>query len=99
MSVVKWQFQEVPVGIRENEQIGEEFFSNAEVLSEVSGVVRESIQNSLDEVSDSSKPIHMVFTVGKQSPEVANRYFEELHSHLAAIAMREIKLILSKILS
>jgi hypothetical protein len=90
MSVVKWQFQESPVGIRENEQIGEEFFSNAEVLSEVSGVVRESIQNSLDEVFDNSKPIHMVFTVGRQSPDVANRYFEELHPHLAAIAMREL---------
>lgn len=90
MSVVKWQFQEAPVGIRENEQIGEEFFSNAEVLSEVSGVVRESIQNSLDEVNDSSKPIHMVFTVGKQSPKVANRYFEDLYPHLAAISMREM---------
>jgi hypothetical protein len=90
MSVVKWQFQEAPVGIRENEQIGEEFFSNAEVLSEVSGVVRESIQNSLDEVSDSSKPVHMVFTTGKQSPEVSNRYFEDLYPHLAVIAMREM---------
>jgi hypothetical protein len=90
MSVVKWQFQESPVGIRENEQIGEEFFSNAEVLSEVSGVVRESIQNSLDEVFDSTKPIHMVFTVGRQSPDVANRYFQDLYPHLTAIAMREM---------
>ena len=75
MSNVEWQFQDAPVGYRENEQIGEEFFSNAEVLSEVSGVVRESIQNSLDEVLDTSKPVQMVFTVGNQSPVVANHYF------------------------
>ena len=90
MSNVEWQFQDAPVGYRENEQIGEEFFSNAEVLSEVSGVVRESIQNSLDEVLDTSKPVQMVFTVGNQSPVVANHYFSSLYPHIEKIGLREV---------
>ena len=90
MSNVEWQFQEAPIGYRENEQIGEEFFSNAEVLSEVSGVVRESIQNSLDEVQDNSKPVQMVFTVGNQSPAIADHYFSSLYPHIQKIGLREI---------
>jgi len=90
MSNIEWQFLEAPLGQRENEHIAEEFFSNADVLSEVSGVVRESIQNSLDEVSDKSKPVRMVFTVGSQSPTVANRYFKDLYPHIQEIGLREM---------
>lgn len=90
MSVTEWQFLEVPTGSRENEHIAEEFFSNADVLSEVSGLVRESIQNSLDEVQDNSKPVLMVFTIGRQIPSVADNYFGNLYPHIEKTGLREI---------
>jgi len=90
MSGIEWQFAEQIPGYNENENISEEFFSNADVLSEVAGVVRESIQNSLDEVTDSSKPVRMVFTVGTQTPKIANSYFEKLYPHIEVTDIREI---------
>ena len=90
MSGIDWQFAEQIPGYSENENIAEEFFSNADVLSEVAGVVRESIQNSLDEVVDPSKPVRMVFTVGTQIPTIANRYFETLYPHISSEIIRDI---------
>jgi hypothetical protein len=81
MKAPEWQFLSVAIGSRENEQTQEEFFSNADVVSEVSGLVRESIQNSLDEVLDPTKPTRMVFTVGRQSPEITDSYFKDLYPH------------------
>ena len=82
MSNPKWQFEQPARAQRQNEQTQEEFFSNADVVSEVSGLVREAIQNSLDEVLDPSKPTRMVFTVGRQLPTVTERYFEDLYPHI-----------------
>lgn len=90
MSRPSWQFKEVTVGSTENEQTQEEFFSNAEVVSEVSGLVRESIQNSLDEAFDASKSVRMVFTVGIQKPEVTDNYFGDLYPHLAKTGLPEL---------
>jgi hypothetical protein len=82
MNNPKWQFEQPARAQRQNEQTQEEFFSNADVVSEVSGLVREAIQNSLDEVLDPSKPTRMVFTVGRQLPAVTRRYFEDLYPHI-----------------
>jgi hypothetical protein len=90
MSEIEWQISEVPKGVAENENVAEEFFSNADVLSEASGLVRESIQNSLDEVHDPSKPVKMVFTIGTQLPAIANRYFEKLYRHIKKSGLREV---------
>ena len=90
MSGIEWQLQEAPTGFREVEHIAEEFFSNADVLSEASGLVRESIQNSLDEVLDPTKPARMVFTIGNQLPSIANRYFQNLYPHIKKSGLREI---------
>lgn len=88
MSNPSWQFEESKG--TENEDTKEEFFSNAEVISEVSGLVRESVQNSLDEVLDPSKPTRMVFTVGLQTPDITDRYFGALYPHLAKTDLREL---------
>ena len=90
METIKWQFAEVGQGVRENEQTQEEFFSNADIVSEVSGLVRESIQNSLDESHDPKQPIHMVFTIGRQKASIANQYFGELYPHIGSTNLREI---------
>jgi hypothetical protein len=90
MSGIEWQTGEVPKGVAENENVAEEFFSNADVLSEASGLVRESIQNSLDEVLDPTKPTRMVFTIGTQLPAIANRYFKKLYAHIEKSGLREV---------
>lgn len=82
MTKPDWIFQIHPQNTSEENNISEEFFSNADVVGEVAGLVRESIQNSLDEVLDNTKPIKMVFTVGKQSPSVSQKYFGNLHPHI-----------------
>jgi hypothetical protein len=82
---LKWQAAEHPEGHRENEPTQEEFFSHADIVSEVASLVRESTQNSLDERLDESKPIRMVFTLGEQSPEKNNSYFSDLLPHINAV--------------
>jgi hypothetical protein len=86
----EWQFLQVSDGAKENEQTQEEFFSNADVVSEVSGLVREAVQNSLDEVLDPQKPVRMVFSVRRQDPSVAARYFAPLYPHLEETALPEL---------
>jgi hypothetical protein len=79
-----WHFREVPDGTRENEQTQEEFFSNADVVSEVSALIRESVQNSLDECVDPTKkiPVKMVFAIRNQTPAITDKYFSELYPHV-----------------
>ena len=79
-----WQFREVPEGTRENEQTQEEFFSNADVVSEVSALIRESIQNSLDECIDPTKkiPVRMVFAIRNQTSAITDKYFSNLYPHV-----------------
>jgi hypothetical protein len=90
MNDLNWQFLTVPVGSREIEHIAEEFFSSADSVSEATGLVRETIQNSLDEVYDKTKPIRMVFTIGSQTPGVARKYFQKLYPHVVKTGLREI---------
>jgi hypothetical protein len=80
-STIAWNFGVQPENSRENEPTQEEFFSNESLITEVAAVVRESIQNSLDERLDKSKPIKVRFKLGEQSPELSKRYFGELINH------------------
>jgi len=79
---IAWQFALQPGDLKENEQTQEEFFSNEETINEVSSLVRESIQNSLDERLDSEKPVRMIFTIGVQEGSVGSKYFNSLASHI-----------------
>ena len=85
-----WVFETLQTNGTENNNISEEFFSNADVVGEVAGLVRESVQNSLDEVLDNTKPIKMVFTVGKQSPSVSQKYFSDLYPHIQTSGLRNV---------
>lgn len=80
-SPIKWQFAEHPSRQRENEPTQEEFFSNESLITEVASIVRESIQNSLDERLDAKFPIRVKFKIGKQPSELSRKYFDELYPH------------------
>ena len=52
-------WQETVKGLNDDEehQQNEEFFNDTDVLSEISSLVREAIQNSIDACLDDSKPV------------------------------------------
>ena len=71
---------------RERNPVQDEFFNAPDTLTDVSALVRESIQNSLDARLDDSKPVRVVFTLGhKESGSGHNRYFDGLQGHLDAV--------------
>jgi len=87
---IKWHFAIQPGNMRENEQTQEEFFSNEETINEVSSLVRESIQNSLDERLDQDKPVKMVFTVGIKDGKIGKKYFNPLVPHISQVKELDI---------
>jgi hypothetical protein len=78
---IGWQHLEVKLRDREDELISEEFFNDVDTLSEISSLVRESMQNSIDEILDKQLPIKMRFTVGKQSAKLNKEYFSDIYQH------------------
>ena len=92
-----WQFREVPDGTRENEQTQEEFFSNADVVSEVSALIRESVQNSLDECIDLTKktPVRMIFSIRNQTAAITDKDFSTLYPHVKKSISTELPIFTS----
>jgi hypothetical protein len=78
---IGWQHLEVKLRDREDELISEEFFNDVDTLSEISSLIRESMQNSIDEILDKRLPIKMRFTVGKQSAKLNKEYFSDIYEH------------------
>jgi hypothetical protein len=82
-----WITKEHQQGDRQQENIQDEFFSNADIVSEVSALVRESIQNSLDERFDPNSPldpqvpVRVIFTLGLQDPNLNHKYFAQIMPH------------------
>ena len=78
---IGWQHLEVKLRDREDELISEEFFNDVDTLSEISSLIRESMQNSIDEILDKQLPIKMRFTVGKQNAKLNQEYFSDIYEH------------------
>lgn len=62
-----WKHSKVRRNDREDENVSEEFFTEGDSLTEISALVRESMQNSLDAAQDKSKPVTMRFKIGEQN--------------------------------
>ena len=78
----QWQFTVVERNTDEEEPMGGEFFVNSESLTNVSLLVRESVQNSIDAVLDKSKPVKMRFHVGKIDKAKHEKYIKTLVPHI-----------------
>jgi hypothetical protein len=64
----------------ENEPQSENFFTNTDVLTSQSVLVRESIQNAIDaKSSKSSEPVKVTFRLGKAPKNIATKYFGDLY--------------------
>jgi hypothetical protein len=80
-TTLSWKRSLVQPNEREDENVGEEFFNDVDTLDEISSLVRESMQNSIDEALSHGKPVKVRFTVGKQSIGMNRNYFDEILSH------------------
>jgi len=80
-----WNFKERIVGSKNRNPIQDEFFNSSEALTEISSLVRESIQNSLDAKNeDSIDPVLLKFSISEISKKVASEYFYDLSDHLVS---------------
>ena len=81
--IPNWTFREVPSGMKNRNPVQDEFFNSSEALTEISSLVRESIQNSLDaHVIENDLPILLKFTLGKANKAIVKKYFMGLQEHL-----------------
>jgi hypothetical protein len=78
----EWRNYVVQMNEDEEEPMGDEFFVNSESLTNVSSLVRESIQNSIDARKDLTKPVRMRFHVGKMKRENVENYLSNLVPHI-----------------
>jgi len=78
-----WQFSEVPSGTKNRNPVQDEFFNSSEALTEISSLIRESIQNSLDaHEPKNSSPVLLKFTLSNASKSVTSKYFLGLQKHI-----------------
>jgi hypothetical protein len=69
----------------ENEPQSENFFTNTDVLTSQSILVRESVQNAIDARASFHKgPVRMTFRLGQVDPGVASKYFGTLYPRIDA---------------
>ena len=83
LKVPSWVFREVPSGIKNRNPVQDEFFNSSEALTEISSLVRESIQNSLDALDlNSDSPVLLKFKLSEVNKQITNKYFSGLEEHL-----------------
>lgn len=75
-----WSFLESDPNRTERNPIHEEFFSASEILTDVSALVRESIQNSLDACP--SGQVKVRFALGSTKTKHVKSFFEGLDKHV-----------------
>jgi hypothetical protein len=81
---------------RERNPVQDEFFNAPDTLTDVSSLVRESIQNSLDARLDESKAVKVIFTLGTMSSDSGHAsYFSGLQGHLDEVFGTEKAVALS----
>jgi len=83
--MTKWEFAKKG-NQRERNPVQDEFFNAPDTLTDVSALVRESIQNSLDARLDDSKPVRVIFTLGKKRAGSGHeKFFRGLQGHLDTV--------------
>lgn len=80
--MTKWEFAKKG-NQRERNPVQDEFFNAPDTLTDVSALVRESIQNSLDARLDDSTPVRVIFTLGQKILGSGHdKFFDGLQEHL-----------------
>ena len=85
-----WKFGQPQDMTKQRNSVSAEFFNNPDVIpTDCVALVREAIQNSLDQRLDPNLPARVVITVSGPkntlAPAVAQKYFDGLDSHLESL--------------
>lgn len=84
-----WEFAEKG-NQRERNPVQDEFFNAPDTLTDVSALVREAVQNSLDARSDDSQPVKVIFTLGHKPKGSGHaEFFNGLQGHLDEVFGKE----------
>ena len=80
---MSWIFkQKRPGDTKARNPVSDEFFTDPELLTDASSLVREAIQNSLDATADISAPVKIRFKVGvRDNVHASPNYFSGLEKH------------------
>ncbi len=85
----KWIGTRKPSNTIEQESLAEAFFTNQDVLTSQSVLVRESIQNAIDAKSPAiDGPVRMYFKLSETSSDIANKYFATLYPRITAAGLQ-----------
>jgi hypothetical protein len=85
MASAIWLGTEKPQNSVENEPLSENFFTNTDVLTSQSILVRESVQNAIDaKLPGSPGPVRMVFKLGTAPELTATKYFSGIFPRIKA---------------
>lgn len=86
----KWIGTQKPANTIEQESLAEAFFTNHDVLTSQSVLVRESIQNAIDAKAPSGHgPVRMSFRLYETSSEISEKYFSTLYPRVEAAGLKE----------
>ena len=77
-----WDFIETVAGHRKRNPLNQEFFDSPDSLTDISALVRESIQNSLDARLDENQPVEVRFRISENTPSQLSTVFSGLGPHL-----------------
>jgi hypothetical protein len=79
-----WKFSNTHKDVKSRQPVHEAFFDDADNLDDVTSLVRESIQNSIDARVDSEKPVKVSFRLSqlKAGSPGLNEQFAGLDSHM-----------------
>lgn len=80
----QWIFPEKDSKQKARNPITDEFFDSPELLTDVSSLVRESIQNSIDARLDAAQPVEVVVSLGSLASSKVPDYFDGLQPHLTS---------------
>lgn len=84
--MISWKFKPIAEDDTRENPLQSQFFTTDEVGSIANGLIREGIQNALDERLDRTKPVRIKITINnginKLQPTVYNKYTMGLSEHL-----------------
>lgn len=81
---MEWIFEAKAPSEKARNPMGEDFFADSQLLTDVSALVREAVQNSLDAKDENSEFVTVKFRVGEVHAQESKPWFESALHHLNA---------------
>lgn len=85
--MIEWSFSKLDRLSKNRDPMNEAFFDDSDTLTDVNSLVRESIQNSIDERIDETIPVRVRFSLQNFDPtsKTHSKYFQGLMPHVSKV--------------